>query len=222
MSLDVEELERRHRRAMAPTGLLERPWLILGGAPDPVLPPDLLASHARVDINNSGKAAAERGLGRAALTVRRTRERWDVHPGLDTEVLLWFTAKNLFALRFKLLLQRQARVDRLIRMPKTERDAVVQHVVGPGVRSVGDLGKPSNGIAALCYGLFLGVPEIVLAGFSLTRSGHSYDRLARPRKQIDEDRFVLGRLAADRRVATTEAELAEETGIRLWQRGERR
>ena len=62
----------------------------------------------------------------------------------------------------------------------------------------------------------LGVPEIVLAGFSFTRQGHSYDALERPRMQIEEDRFVLERLRSEPGLTTSEPELAINVGLRLW------
>ena len=101
-------------------------------------------------------------------------------------------------------------------MHPDDREAVNLAMIGPEMIGIGELGKPSTGIAALCYGLFLGVPEIVLSGFSFARAGHSYDTLARPRMQIAEDRYALEMLRDDPRVATSEPELAADLGLRLW------
>jgi hypothetical protein len=46
--------------------------------------------------------------------------------------------------------------------------------------------------------------------------GHSYDQLQRRRRQVDEDAYVLERLKEHPAVFTTEADLAAETGLRLW------
>ncbi|WP_102961514.1 hypothetical protein [Mangrovicella endophytica] len=213
----IADIAALHRPVLDGQGLLRRPWVILGGAPDPTLPAELRQSHARVDVNNSGLTALRNGWGEADLTIRRPVESWEVHPELQTRVLLWYSPRTRLRLRWKLLRQRRARVGTLISMTPDERESIVYHHVGEELRGIGDLGKPSTGIAGLCYGLFMGVPEIVLAGFSFSREGHSFDTLSRPRMQVPEDRFVLSKLAADPRVATSEPELAADLGLRLWQ-----
>ncbi|NDV88062.1 hypothetical protein GTW51_15265 [Aurantimonas aggregata] len=210
------QLRETHRAAMDRLGLLQRPWVILGGAPEPTMPAALLASHARVDVNNAGLAAKQRGWGPADLTVRRPVESWTVFPDLETKALLWYNARPRWRQRWKLMRQRQAKIGALVSLDPDDREAINQGLIGPEILAIGELGKPSTGIAALCYGLFLGVPEIVLSGFSFTRAGHSYDTLARPRLQVAEDRLALERLRSDRGVATSEPELAEDLGLRLW------
>ncbi|HEX2021049.1 MAG TPA: hypothetical protein VGO17_19130 [Aurantimonas sp.] len=210
------QLRQAQREAIDRLGLLCRPWVILGGAPDPTMPAALLANHARVDINNAGLAARQRGWGPADLSVRRPVESWKVFPDIETRALLWYTARPRWRQRWKLMRQRRAKIGALVSLDPDDREAINQTMIGPEILAVGELGKPSTGVAALCYGLFLGVPEIVLAGFSFSRAGHSYDTLARPRLQIAEDRFALERLRQDSRVATSEPELAEDLGLRLW------
>jgi hypothetical protein len=210
------QVREAHREAMGRLGLLHRPWVLLGGAPEPTMPTDLLASHARIDINNSGLAAKQRGWDPADLTVRRPVESWKVFPDLETKALLWYNARPRWRQRWKLMRQRRAKIGALVSLDPDDREAINQALLGPEILTVGELGKPSTGIAALCYGLFLGVPEIVLSGFSFSRAGHSYDTLARPRLQIAEDRYALTRLREDKRVATSEPELAEDLGLRLW------
>ncbi|MEH6721808.1 MAG: hypothetical protein V7704_23325 [Aurantimonas endophytica] len=212
----LSQLRETHREAMGRLGLLHRPWVLLGGAPEPTMPADLLASHARIDINNSGLAAKQRGWDPADLTVRRPVESWKVFPDLETKALLWYNARPRWRQRWKLMRQRRAKIGALVSLDPDDREAINQALLGPEILTVGELGKPSTGIAALCYGLFLGVPEIVLSGFSFSRAGHSYDTLARPRLQIAEDRYALARLREDKRVATSEPELAEDLGLRLW------
>ncbi|MEF2553827.1 hypothetical protein VQ042_21190 [Aurantimonas sp. A2-1-M11] len=212
----LSQLRETHRAAMDRLGLLQRPWVVLGGAPDPTMPAALLASHARVDVNNAGLAAKQRGWGPADLTVRRPVESWTVFPDLETKALLWYNARPRWRQRWKLVRQRQAKIGALVSLDPDDREAINQALIGPEILATGELGKPSTGIAALCYGLFLDVPEIVLSGFSFSRAGHSYDTLARPRLQVAEDRHALERLRSDRRVATSEPELADDLGLRLW------
>lgn len=210
-------MHRRHEDWLRELGILGEPWLILGGAPNPVLPPELLEHHARIDINNSGLTAANLGLGPADITFRRAKAKWAAWPEFNTRGLIWFTRTPTPLLRFRLLTKhRKARVERLMRMPKADRTELVESFVGREIRAVGDQGKPSNGIVAICYGLAFGAPEVVIAGVSLSRSGHSYDKLGRPRKQVAEDTYALERLASDPRLSTTEPELADAMGLRLW------
>ncbi|KAB0682763.1 hypothetical protein [Aureimonas leprariae] len=213
----LDRFARSQRRWLGGLDMLDRPWYVLGGAPQPTLYPELARSYARVDINNSGLTADRLGLGPADLTIRRAKVNWTVHPTLSTHGLIWFTRTPASLLRLRLATKhRRVTAGSVMRIAKPDRFKVVAAVIGAEVRSVGSHGYPSNGIVAACYGLYFGVPEIVLTGVSLARQGHSYDTLNRPRRQVEEDTFALARLAGNARVATTEPELADATGMRLW------
>jgi hypothetical protein len=210
-----EAFVARHRAWAAGLGLLDRPWLILGSAPDPTLPAALLASHARIDINNAGRTAQRLGLGRADLTVRAKHKTWREHRHLDTRALLWVHEIPALLLRLLLLTKPYRHIGSLRTMSRGEREAMTAAVSGVSVQGVGDWGKVTNGVAAACYGLMLGVPAIVLAGLSLSKEGHSYDDLNRSRRQVREDAGVLAGLKGRPGLATTEADLASETGLPL-------
>lgn len=206
----------RHGRFLDRLGIRDRPWLIFGSAPDPTVPEELRHSHARIDINNAGRAAAAMGLGRADLTLRAKKKSWEEHPHLDTRGLLWIhTVPGIF-LRLLLLPKPHDHIGEVTPLRRTEREAIVTHVSGASVDAIGDLGKVTNGVAAACYGLLMGVPEVVVAGISLSKVGHSYDDLGRVRRQKDEDSFVLDRLRTDPRLFTTEPDLSRDAGLRLW------
>lgn len=120
-------------------------------------------------------------------------------------------------LQARILLQyRAARIGRLLRIAKRDRNAMVEELLQATVKGVGADGKPSNGIIAACFGLYHGVPEVVLAGVSLTTHGHAYNKAGSKRQHIAEDAFVLRKFAENPRIATIEPDLAEATGIRLW------
>ncbi|MBO0904154.1 hypothetical protein [Jiella sonneratiae] len=213
---DLSHFVETHRKWLRPLGILERPWLILGSAPQPAIPAGILSTHARIDINNVGRTAQEMGLGRADLTVRAKKKSWAEHPHTDTKMLLWIHTVPGFALPLLLLNKPYDHIGRVRPLRRRDREAMVLQVSGVPLEGFGDLGKVTNGVAMACYGLLLGVPEVVLAGISLTKLGHSYDQLGRRRRQVDEDRAVLTALAAHPRLSTTEPELAAESGIRLW------
>lgn len=212
----LHKLLSSHSRWLRGLGLLDKPWLILGSAPSPTIPASLAATHLRIDINNAGRTAAELGLGRAALTLRAKHKSWQEHPKLDTGALLWIHDYPVLLLKLLLLFRPHTYIGSLATMTREERQAVVTQVSGASLASIGDWGKVTNGVAAICYGLLLGVPEIVVAGLSLSKAGHSYDHLARERRQMQEDAFVLNRLKDHPRLLTTEADLANDSGLRLW------
>ena len=204
-----------HHAWLSRRGLLDRPWLILGAAPGPTLPPGLLGRCARVDVNNAGRTARELGLGRADLTFRSKKKSWEEHPHLDTRALVWVHTLPAWAARIALLRHPHDHVGSLRTLTRRDRERLVLDESGVDVADVGELGKVTNGVAALCYGLALGVREIVLSGVSLTATGHSYDQRNRPRRQVDEDTVMLRALAARPEVATSERDLAESAGLRL-------
>ena len=156
------------------------------------------------------------GLGAADLTVRTHRKSWAEHPDLDTNGLLWTHRWPTIVMRCQMLGQTRAKVAHLRRWTREEREAIVDTVIGTTVAGIGNWGKATTGVAAACYGLFVGVPEIVLVGISLDAKGHSYDSLQRARRQTDEDKFVLERLKSRPELFTTEAALAKCTDIRQW------
>ncbi|GGD38623.1 hypothetical protein [Aureimonas glaciei] len=206
----------RQGRFLDRLGIRDRPWLVFGSAPDPTVPETLRRGFARIDINNAGRSAAAMGLGRADLTIRAKKKSWTEHPHLDTRGLLWIhTAPEIF-LRLLVTPKPHDHIGRIAALRRRDREAMVTHVSGSSVEAIGDLGKVTNGVAAICYGLLLGVPQIVVAGISLSKVGHSYDDLGRVRRQTDEDSFILDRLRDHPRLFTTETDLARDSGLALW------
>ena len=217
----LQSFVARHGRFVERLGIRDRPWLIFGSAPDPTIPESVRQGFARIDINNAGRSAAALGLGRADLTLRAKKKSWQEHPHLDTRGLLWIhTAPEIF-LRFLTIGKPHDHIGRVAALRRRDREGMVTHVSGASVEAIGDLGKVTNGVAAICYGLLLGVPQIVVAGISLSKVGHSYDDLGRVRRQTDEDSFILDRLKDHPQLFTTEADLAQDSGLRLWDPGRR-
>jgi hypothetical protein len=206
----------QQRKWLTGLELLDRPWLILGSAPSPTLPPELLRTHARVDINNAGRTADTLGLEPADLTFRKKSKPWSEHPALRTRGLIWYNTVPAFMLRLRLLALPQARVGKIMKASRSEREKIVEIVSNANPTEIGDRGKVTNGVAALCYALYVGVPQVVLTGMSLSKDGHSYNEVNRARRQIEEDAFILDRLKSRPDVLTTEPDLARDTGIRLW------
>ncbi|WP_027997459.1 hypothetical protein [Sinorhizobium arboris] len=209
----LEKLREKHRRWLSRLGILDKPWLILGSAPSPTIPPDLIGYCARVDVNNAGKTANALGLPPADLTFRKRKKSWEEHPHVRTRGLLWLHTKPIWVMYLKLLAMPHVRYKSLMRATKDEREAIVDIVSGGLPSDIGEVGKVTNGVAALCYALFMGVPSVTLAGFSVTKMGHSYDDKGKTRRQIAEDTYVLTQLRDRGNVFTTESELSEHIGL---------
>jgi hypothetical protein len=210
----LQTLRNDHRRWLTKLGILDRPWLVLGSAPQPTLPADIVAHCARMDVNNAGKTAEILGLPPADLTFRKRKKSWEEHPNVRTRGLLWLHTRPLWVMRLKLLTMPSVRYQSLKRATKEEREAIVDHVCGGMPGDIGETGHVTNGVAALCYALFMGVPSVTLAGFSLTSMGHSYNDKGSTRRQIAEDTYVLQKLKDRADVFTTEQGLADHIGIR--------
>ena len=86
---NLDTLRESHRSWLGELGILHKPWLIFGSAPNPTLPDGDPKRWARVDINNAGRTAVALGLGRADLTIRTQRKSWAEWPELDSRALLW-------------------------------------------------------------------------------------------------------------------------------------
>ncbi|PYE32489.1 hypothetical protein C8J35_10776 [Rhizobium sp. PP-F2F-G38] len=215
--MDTEELQalrETHRRWLTKLKILDKPWLVLGSAPHPTLPPDIVAHCARMDVNNAGKTANMLGLPAADVTFRKRKKSWEEHPDVRTRGLLWLHTRPLWVMRLKLLMKPSVRYHSLMRATKEEREAIVEHMCGGLPGDIGETGHVTNGVAALCYALFVGVPSVTLAGFSLTVMGHSYNEKGSTRRQIAEDTYVLSKLRERPDVFTTEQGLSDSIGIR--------
>ena len=85
--MTLDEIRDDHRSWLRSHGLLERPWFVLGSAPNPTIPPGIADRAALICINNVGIAASRLGLRPADLTFRN-KGGWPAPP------ILIQTAKN--------------------------------------------------------------------------------------------------------------------------------
>jgi hypothetical protein len=213
--MSLESVRDEHRRWLDHHGLLHRPWLVLGSAPDPNVPPGL-GDRALVCINNAGVAAARMGLPPANLTFRNKNKEWKSLSGHKVPLVLWVCDRTPFQMWLKRLVIRGADLGEIRVMARNDRREVYEHMLREA-SDAAEIGKPSTGIFAVLYALFVGIPDVLLAGMSLDKQGYSYNA---PRARMlhgVEDRFALERIA--RRypaVRTTEPVIAEGTGVPLY------
>ena len=213
----LETIRDEHRAWLGKHGLLDRPWFVLGSAPEPTIPTDIADRAALVCINNAAATAARLGLPPPSLTFRNPAKEWNSVAGIKLPLVLWVSNKSPWGIFWAKLFFAKARVGEIRAMSKNDRTALFTHVLGTDLSGVGQLHKPSTGIFAALYGLFMGAPEIVLAGLSMERDGYSYGSLPGIQKHREEDRLAL-RILAERypQVSTTERDVSEQTGVPLF------
>ena len=214
--MSAAQYREQQRRRLERFNLLDRGWAVLGAAPDPTIPDDLLKSHCRVDINDAGRIAESKGYARAGLTVRSDRKPWKDHLETDTDALFIFKKRRVMFPRTLLFGKPFRHVGKVWTLQSRDVRQIVKDTSGVSLEGVGDSEKVSSTISICCYGLFIGVPEIVIMGVSLTRQGYDYESEKGKRRHVAEDETVLRALAKTGKVLTTEPEVADITELPLW------
>jgi hypothetical protein len=211
----LDRLRDEHRHWLSTRGLLDRPWFVLGSAPNPTIPPDITSRAALICINNAGTTAVRMGLPPADLTFRNNSKGWLALADCKVPLVLWVTNRNPLHILWKRMFIRTAGLGEIKTLRRELRRAIDLHVLSSGSNDEEQIKKPSTGIFAITYALFVGVPEIILAGMSIDKKGYSYDAPRSRMLHSAEDRFALERIAAGYpSVRTSEPAIADETGIR--------
>ena len=216
--ISLDRVRDEQRRWLAAHGLLDRPWFVLGSAPNPTVPEAIASRAAIVCINNAGVTGKRMGLPPAGLTFRNTNKEWNSVAGCTLPLVLWMSNKNPLQVYWTKRVVAKATVVGEIRTMRTRvRRAIFTELLGSDLLEVGRKHKPSTGIFAVLYGLFVGVPELILGGVSMEGDGYSYGTLPGIQHHRDEDRFAMQLLARRYpQVRTTEAAVAEQTGLPLY------
>jgi hypothetical protein len=212
-----DDLRERHRRWLARHHLLDRPWFVLGSAPNPTIPAGIADRAAIICINNAGFTAARQGLPPANLTFRNRGKDWKMLRGHKVPLVLWVCNRKPRHIFFKRLTVPALLRSEIHTLPLELRRAIDLKVLGDGKPEDDEtISKPSTGVFAVVYGLFVGVSEISLAGLSIDKSGYSHPATRARMMHSAEDRFALIRIAERYpSVSTTERVIHEATGIPL-------
>jgi hypothetical protein len=213
--MEFDKVREDHRRWLAHHGLLDRPWFVLGSAPHPNIPHELLNDAALICINNSGITTSRLGMRPADLTFRNKSKEWKTIEGIKVPLLVWVCKPwQVWWKRF--LISRKTELGEIRVMRRKERKHIGEAILREPNR-VGEIGKPSTGIFAALYGLFVGIPEIVLGGFSMDKKGYAYQTERMRMLHRNDDQFALETIAKHYpNVSTTEHVVAEATGVPLY------
>lgn len=203
----------QQRRWLKRRGLAGRPWLILGAAPDPVIPARLPANLAYVYVKYAGRSAGSLGLPDGDLTflLQKSGPAETADLALNNVLRMGHRSPPLASIR-KFLPFAAAEYP----LTHRERDDFIVATLGSLFAGVGREKRPSNGVALVCYAIAMGIPDIIVAGLSLEVDGYAYDPTARTRRHLAEDHAALRQVAAlHPQVRTTEPGLHRLTGLPL-------
>ncbi|HDZ75255.1 MAG TPA: hypothetical protein ENH55_21305 [Aurantimonas coralicida] len=211
---DFPALAARHAAWLRGRGLLDRPWFVLGSAPDPHVPQLFPPRTAHIHVKYAGHSARQHGLPSGDLTFLLAKTTNAQIAELDLNAVLRLCKRHSLLT----LIRRNLPVlgARECALTHRERDAFIIGTLGSLFGGSGVEIRPSNGIALIAYALAVGIPQIIVAGISLQSDGYAYDRSARVRRHLEEDRAALAVVAARHpEVVTTEPGLSRATGLPL-------
>ena len=212
------EFTRLRRRWLAAGGLLDRPWFFLASAPRPTLPDTRPPRTAHVYIKFASLAARELGLPDPDLAFVNDYGLERQTAGVTCNRILALTGKKRKLVADRILHNLPFQQARPMHLGEDERDMLLDAVLGDAYKGVGSMVRPSNGIALICYAVLFGIPQVIVAGMSLTDDGHNNpNRKKFQRLHKEEDRASFQHFARHHpAIMTSEPELAELTGLPLY------
>lgn len=204
---------------------------VLGSAPDPVIPTDMLTHATIFSVNGSQATLDKYGVECPHFTFMRAnmwrkhevdRATLDVLRGRRTENLI-IVAQQSGKTQVQFDRQTQCLSDigyefnNVHFLRKPDRYLIVGgKKTGLKSKLVSRSGA-SMGICAIMSGLYMGANSVTFAGLSFRTMGHSYNGLDHHRHHLDEDAKVLER--AQQRgnaIFTCDSSFAEDSGTALY------
>jgi hypothetical protein len=199
----------------------------LGSAPDSFPPPAASGAWSVITVNGSQAVLERLGLPPTpALTLmNRSVLKSSIVSGVAArDVLRGRTTGHLVVMSHKVSARHRLIIALRLRWLRYGyRSLTVLHMDSRGRIFEALLGDaydaatpPSNGIFLALLALHLGASRILMSGFSLSRSGHAYNRLNLQRRHVDADALALHRIASSKLpVFTNDERFARESGLPL-------
>lgn len=193
-------------QAAGRTAVAGRQTLILGSAPEPVIPSDYSHNWALICVNGSGRIAAQHGLATPDLTIfsagalHRSApanvEMRKVVAGMATKIALARAlSNNQLKLMWRSALARWMfqqvgyRYDRFGFAGPDEWTPVIAAAIAP--QPVDRAHDISNGVFCCLLADYLGAAGIHVAGINPQSKGHAYSALNLPRSHATSDAAIL-------------------------------
>ena len=203
------------------------PCLVLGSAPDPILPVGYGAHWTFVSVNAAQAGAARAGIDRIPdLTVMSGQMLGKKPENLAGQKALRDARTTQLLLVERGVSAREARpalralnyqYGALRTMDHWQRAGLTYRLLGEHLATGSGESKISTGVFAALLAASLGYEPIVMCGFSLSNDGHSYNPLGHRRQHREVDAIAL-RLLADPRhaVFSSDPAFAASSGLPLW------
>ncbi|THD02932.1 hypothetical protein B1810_09970 [Panacagrimonas perspica] len=203
------------------------PCLVLGSAPDPVLPAGHAVHWTFVSVNASQAGAAKAGIQRIPDLTVMSGQMLGIKPenlagqealrdGCTTQLLL--VERGVSARQARPALRAlNYRYGALRTMDHWQRASLTYRLLGEHLATGSGESKISTGVFAALLAASLGYGPIVMCGFSLSHDGHSYNPLGHRRQHREVDAHAL-RMFGEKRLAvfTSDPAFAKSSGLPLW------
>jgi len=199
--------------------------LVLGSAPDPVMPAGFDSTWGFVTINASQTSAEKWNVqpdatimsdrmfedspanisGKQAIQNRRTHQLFLIQRGHS----IYEIEKILQALHYSF--------ERLTVIDHWTRSRITYEILGSYLAIGSGQQKISTGIFASLMAYYLGATAVVLSGFSFTEDGHAYNTLKHKRYHKSFDKKALS-LVQEKGLPfyTTDSRFSSESGLPEW------
>jgi hypothetical protein len=201
---------------------------VFGGAPDPVVPQDLLndatiitANASQVYLEGLGVAKPDITLMRADMDDGKNTSAMKLKKleGRETKLLIMHGAKSDpdCLVQRKLLEEVGYRYDALVLVDRLDNMILRSRLLDPKMPYLLWEYQPSLGVQAILIALTMGAKDVAVTGISFRSSGCSYSSLDYERIHVKDDLSAIGRMNKYKLpVYAVEEALAEDTGLRRW------
>lgn len=217
--ISISAIKSFLRKSLNALPLMNENALVFGSGPGSSIPNTFGENWSLVTINASQAAVPDNSIvpdftliGTSTLRNKpANREAKQALRGRRTRTLILFDRERFIDnQRLKLLILGYS-YDRVIFLSTAERSKWIHEATGSSLTD-----KPSNGVAAAFLCASVGVKNIVMTGFSLTKEGHAYNHQNRERAHVVGDRKAL-RMAIARNIplSTNQADFSIESGVPL-------
>ena len=201
---------------------MTRPAFVLGSGPNSRPPNMDRSDFIFATVNASQVVARSWNLGKPDLTLFGAGVLGDkpvniaaksVLTGQQTNTLLFIGRESERTFVERQTTSIQYDYQRLLMLSRSDRRRLIKKVTHINCN---DNQQPSNGLFLAILCVYLGSPEVIMSGFSLTVSGHAYNDFGHPRSRTLIDLKIIQSIVKRKlNVFTNDATFSGESGLPL-------
>lgn len=199
--------------------------LVLGSAPDPIIPKDFDETWFLMTINASQASVLKYNMQpNATVMSDRMFEQSPANisgkqaiQNCRTQQLFLIQRGHSICETRKILQELNYSFEEFIAIDHWARSRITHKILGSYLAISSGGQKISTGIFASLLAYYLGASSVVLSGFSLTKNGHAYNSLNHKRHHISFDKKALS-LVQEKRLPFYAADrtFSNESGLPEW------